>query len=180
MRSLISIAIVLVLATTAEARPRPHGFGGKRFEANKTFGLGLELGEPFGLTGKYFYTGDKAFDFGIGDVYDYYNYRGLYLYVDHLWHPVSLASAEAFELPFYIGVGGSFWHWEDYRGVYVHGDALAVRVPVGISFDFNDVPLDIFVQLVPTIDLFFNTPANYDRTLFLFIDGSIGIRYWFQ
>src|SRR6476469_7596691 len=109
MRSFISIALLFVLATAADARPRPQGFGGKRFEANKTIGLGLELGEPFGINGKYFIASDRALDFGIGDVYDYYSYRGLYLYLDYLWHPVSIASAEEFELPLYIGLGGSFW-----------------------------------------------------------------------
>jgi len=175
----IALATV-ALASQADARPRPHGFAGKRFEANKTFGLGLELGEPFGLTGKYFYAEDKAFDFGIGDIYDYVDYRGLYLYVDHLWHPVSLASTESFELPFYVGLGGAFFHWDDYRGPVIHGDALVFRVPVGIAFDFNNAPLDVFLQLVPSLPLFFNTPAGYDRTLYFFIDFSVGIRYWFQ
>src|SRR5689334_4057534 len=135
MRSLLSIALVLVAVATADARPRPHGFGGKKFEANKTFGLGIELGEPTAIVGKYFYQSDKAFDFGIGDVYNYDNYRGFYLYADHLWHPLSLASAEAFELPLYIGVGGAFWSWDYYGpGPLYHGSAFAVRVPVGISF----------------------------------------------
>ena len=47
-------------------------FGGKRFEANKTFGLGLELGEPTGLTGKYFLSGTNALDFGLGYIYHHY------------------------------------------------------------------------------------------------------------
>src|SRR5437868_6776007 len=135
MKSLITIALIVASMATADARPHPQGFNGKRFEANKTFGLGLELGEPSGIVGKYFIASDRALDFGLGDVYDYYDYRCLYLYLDYLWHPVSLVSNESFELPLYVGVGGSFWHWEDFRraaGIY-HGDALAARVPVGIS-----------------------------------------------
>ncbi len=176
-----ALAAVALVATTADARPRPRGFGGKRFEANKTFGLGLELGAPFGLTGKYFYTEDKALDFGIGDIYNYADYHGLYIYGDHLWHPMSLVSTEAFELPFYIGVGGAFFQWDDARFRPVEaGDALAVRAPIGIAFDFNEVPLDVFVQIVPYLDLFFNTPNGYDRSLYFWFDGSVGIRYWFQ
>lgn len=180
--SWFAIAVVSVaLLSQAEARPRPHGFGGKRFEANKTFGLGLELGAPFGITGKYFYSESKAIDFGVGDDYNVFGYHGLYLYADHLWHPASLASTEDFELPFYIGVGGAFFAFDDVRDPQTRsGDDLAARVPVGIAFDLNNVPLDIFVQIVPSLDLFFNTPAGYDRTFFLFIDGSIGIRYWFE
>lgn len=181
---LLVIAVISTLAVhAAEARPRPHGIHGKRFEANKRFGLGLELGEPTGVTGKYFLRdgGDRALDFGVGGIYDYYGYRGIHLYLDYLFHPVSLASTDSFELPFYIGIGGRFWDWEDRRmsGPYPHGDAIGVRVPVGLAFDFNNVPLDIFIQLVPTVNLFFNTPDGYNRNLYLIIDGSVGIRYYF-
>lgn len=52
---LASFAAAL-LCTAAEARPRPQGhIPGRAFEANKTFGLGLELGAPIGLTGKWFF-----------------------------------------------------------------------------------------------------------------------------
>jgi hypothetical protein len=182
---LLAIAMFLALAGhSAEARPRPHGIHGKKFQANKRFGLGLELGEPTGVTGKYFLQdgGDRALDFGVGGIYDYYGYRGIHLYLDYLFHPASLASTDAFELPFYIGIGGRFWSWEDRRihDQYYNGDAIGVRVPIGLSFDFNNVPLDIFVQLVPTADVFFAAPSTYDRHFYLIIDGSVGIRYYFN
>jgi hypothetical protein len=43
-----------------------QGGGGGGFEANKTFGLGIELGEPSGLTGKLFVSPKAELDFGIG------------------------------------------------------------------------------------------------------------------
>src|SRR3954470_22337258 len=103
--SFLALSILLGLAfasSTADARPRPHGFtsGGKRFEANKTFGLGLELGEPDGLNGKYFLSSSNALDFGVGYIYHhYYGDDGIHLYADYLWHPLVLTSAAAFELP---------------------------------------------------------------------------------
>src|SRR5262249_822544 len=64
-----SFTIILALglmAGVAEAqRPHPQGFGGSSFEANKKFGIGLELGEPTGITGKLFLTPNQALDFGI-------------------------------------------------------------------------------------------------------------------
>jgi hypothetical protein len=182
-----SILLGLVFAASnADARPRPRGFqnAGKRFEANKTFGLGLELGSYDGITGKYFLSESNAIDFGIGYVYrHYYGDDGLHLYVDYLWHPLSLVSAEAFELPLYIGVGGRFWDWGDYgcdrdgRNCQYYGtSAFGIRVPVGIAFDFNNVPLDIFIQLTPTIDLF----RNYRDNAHFTIDFTIGIRFWFN
>jgi hypothetical protein len=178
--SLIAIAVLACAVSVADARPRPHGFGGKRFDANKQFGLGLELGEPTGITGKLFLTPDQALDFGLGDIYHhYYGGDGLHLYADYLWHPVVLTSAEAFELPFYVGVGGRVWFF-DYAcpgGTCNGAEAFGVRVPLGISFDFNNVPLDIFIQAVPTLD-FFRDYRNHD--VYLDIDFSVGIRYWFS
>ena len=181
----IILLTALLTSSVAYARPHPaEGGGAPAFEANKTFGLGLELGEPTGLQGKWFYATNKAIDFGIGDIYDYYDYRGIYIYGDHLWHPVSLVHAAAFELPLYIGVGASLWHWDDYvyrcPGGPCSGNAFGVRVPVGITFDFNNTPLDIFIQVVPTIDLFADAPMDYNRTWYFIVEGSAGIRYWFK
>lgn len=180
----------LVLATTAatpaDARPRPagHGFSSsKSFEANKTFGLGLELGEPSGINGKLFLSPSGALDFGLGYIYgNYYAGDGLHLYADYLWHPFVLTSADAFELPFYVGVGGRFWNF-DYgcdrfgNNCIYGGSAFGVRVPIGLDFDFNNVPLDIFIQIVPTLD-FFRNYRNHD--VYLGFDASVGIRFWFN
>jgi hypothetical protein len=183
-----SILLGLVFAASnADARPRPNGFsGGKAFEANKTFGLGLELGEPAGINGKYFLSSSHALDFGLGYIYNhYYAGDGLHLYADYLWHPLVLTSADAFELPFYLGVGGRFWNF-DYgcdrfgNNCAYDGSAIGVRVPLGLSFDFNNVPLDIFVQLVPTLDFFTGDYRSRYHSVYLGIDGSIGIRFWFN
>jgi hypothetical protein len=177
---LVASFAVAALATTAEARPRPGGqLGGRRFEANKTFGLGLELGAPTGIVGKYFFSADRAIDFGVGDIYNYFDRSGLHIYADYLFHPVSLASTEAFELPLYVGVGGRFWDFQDRGnpGAFDNAFAVGVRVPVGVSFDFNTVPLDAFVQLVPVLDFF----SGYARhSVYLDFDVSFGIRYWFN
>jgi hypothetical protein len=50
-----------------------------------------------------------------------------------------------------------------------------VRVPLGLSFDFNNVPLDIFIQLVPTLDFY----RHYRDSVYFAIDLSIGVRFWF-
>jgi hypothetical protein len=154
------------------------------FQANKTFGLGLELGEPTGLNGKYFLSESGALDFGIGWIYRHYYYGdGFHIYADYLWHPVSLVSASAFELPFYIGGGLRFWSFTycDQRVCEFDGSAIGIRIPFGIAFDFNNAPLDIFIQLVPVID--FVNGDYYDRyrdRTHFGIDLSVGIRYWFK
>ena len=160
------------------------GGGGGGFVANKTFGLGLELGQPSGLTGKLFIGPSTAIDFGLGYAYEHYYYGdGIHLYGDVLFHPTTLIRADAFHMPFYVGVGLRFWDF-DYcdRNICTYGgSAVGVRVPFGIAFDFNRAPLDIFVQLVPVVD--FVRGDYYDRhrnRTHLAIDGSVGIRFWFN
>jgi len=168
-----------------ERRRRRFGGGhGGGFEANKTFGLGLELGEPDGINGKVFVSRTGAIDFGVGAIYDHYYYgNGFHIYGDYLWHPALLAATPSFELPFYVGVGLRLW---DFNYCYMNvcdygGNAVGVRVPLGISFDFNNVPLDIFLQLVPVLDFLSGDYYNRfgDRAHFG-VDGSVGIRVWFK
>jgi hypothetical protein len=160
------------------------GGDGGGYGASKTFGLGLELGEPTGLNGKYFFSDSAALDFGLGWIYSHYYYGdGFHIYADFLWHPVSLASTPSFELPFYIGVGLRLWEFEycDQRICNYDGSAVGIRIPFGLAFDFNNLPLDIFIQLVPVLD--FVNGDYYDRyrdRTHLGIDVSAGFRYWFK
>jgi len=168
----------------SERRGGRRGRGSRSsFVANKKFGLGLELGEPDGLNGKYFVTPSNAIDFGVGYIYDHYYYGdGLHLYGDYLWH-FSVASTPAFELPFYIGPGLRFWRF-DYcvQNVCTYGgQAVGIRMPLGLAFDFNNAPIDIFLQVVPTLDfLSGDYYARYGDRVHFGIDGSVGIRFWFN
>jgi hypothetical protein len=154
------------------------------FVANKKFGLGLELGAPDGLTGKVFTSDSGAVDFGLGYIYGTYYYGdGVHIYADYLWHPMSLASTPSFELPFYIGVGGRYWNFDYCRANLCNygGSAFGIRVPIGIAFDFNNVPLDVFLQLVPVLDFLSGDYYNHYGTRAHFgIDGSVGARFWFK
>lgn len=178
--SLITITVAIVLSAPAHAGRRSFG-DGSGFVSNGQFGLGLELGQPSGLNGKWFYGPSTALDFGVGVIYHnfYVDGDGFHAYLDHLWHPTQLASNAHFKLPFYVGVGGRMWFF-DYRcggGVCANASVFGVRVPLGIAFDFNKIPLDVFAQFVPTVDFY----RNYrDRTLYIGVDFSIGARYWFN
>jgi hypothetical protein len=174
----VAVAVALACSSSTAFAERHRSFGGGGFASNGVFGLGLELGEPSGLNGKYFYAPDKAIDFGIGWIYGNHGYYdGFHIYADHLWHPVTLVRAEAFQMPFFIGVGGRLWSFCDACDNRSNATAIGVRVPFGISFDFNNVPLDVFVQLAVVADLFVNYPGH---SFGPGIDGSLGIRFWFD
>ena len=179
-----AVIAVATLATSAEARPRPtrrHS----RFEANKTFGLGIMFGSPTGLSGKYFTGKSTAIDFGLGGIGCCRGRRGVEGHVDVLWHPVVLASPPPFELPLYVGVGGRFYSYEWQHGNHYHdGLAVGVRAPIGLSFDMNRVPLDIFVELALVADFIDDRSDVIDGFdhdgLYLDVDGAVGFRYYFE
>ncbi|MBL7952344.1 MAG: hypothetical protein JNM62_11570 [Flavobacteriales bacterium] len=83
-------------------------------------------------------------------------------------------------LPLYYGPGlrmrswnnGRYWH----RGRYYDHDGthldLGIRFPVGLAYLFDGAPVDVFLELAPTLDLVPSTSVDFD--------GGIGFRYWFN
>jgi hypothetical protein len=183
----VAVATLFLTPTNAQARPRPAGRTSS-FEANKTFGIGGMLGAPTGFSGKYFFGSSTALDFGVGTIYGYRERRGIHLHGDVLWHPVSLVSASAFELPLYLGVGARLFEgrrcYRYNRGrcdYYYDGyTALGVRGPVGISFDFNNIPIDVFVEVALVLDVLVDYDDRYDDAFYLDLNGAAGIRYYFN
>ncbi|MBT8493863.1 MAG: hypothetical protein KJO07_12495 [Deltaproteobacteria bacterium] len=174
----VLLSAAILATSTADARPRARA---KSFQANKSFGLGLMLGAPAGLSAKYYLGADTALDFGLG-VYERFGnrfgrYGGLHFHMDFLWHPVNLVSTPAFELPLYFGIGGRLWDHDDYDDDRYRDDThLGVRAPIGIAFDFNQVPIDVFIELALVIDIVVDD-ARHDG--FSDFNGAVGIRYYF-
>src|SRR5580693_3168035 len=144
LKKFLSVGLVLagVLLSPALARAdsdyHPTNDGGN-------FGLGVELGNPgnWGFTGKIWMDRVNAFQPAVkfdsgGDVL---------LQLDYLWHNFDIIqmSDTAGEMPLYIGVGGNL--------LLQNTVQIAGRIPLGISyiFDKRNVPVDIYLQAVPTL-----------------------------
>lgn len=184
--SVLSLAIIGATVSTADARPRPRRSAS--FEANKEFGLGLMFGFPTGLTAKWYTGTDTALAFGLGLYHEYRFHDAFHAHVDYLWHPAVLAKPDPFWLALYFGVGGRILDHDDFNdpGDFYYDDHthLGARVPVGLLMDFNEIPLDIFFELVPTLDLLVlegdDRFDDDDHGDFYFeIDGALGARYYF-
>ena len=129
------------------------------------FGLGLEFGDPglWGATGKVWMDRQNAFQGAVK-----FGYNVATLQLDYLWHDFDLIHMrhKSGEIPFYVGVGGNL--------SLSNPVAVAGRVPVGISyiFDKQDVPVDVYLQGVPS--LWF-----VGGTMTFFVFGELGAHYYF-
>jgi len=129
---------------------------------DRGFGLGIILGEPTGISGKYWTSPRNAIDGGVAWSF---RHRGFFhLHGDYLWHFMdAIKSTERF-IP-YVGVGGRLGAGRD--------DAVfGVRVSGGITFLPKGAPIDVFLEIAPILDL---APATE-----LSANGGIGVRFFFR
>ena len=91
---------------------------------------------------------------------------GLHLHADYLVHKFDLIPVEKGSLPFYFGIGGRI-RFAEGNG----DDRIGIRIPVGLDYIFADAPLDIFLELVPILDLAPDTDLDFN--------GAVGIRFFF-
>lgn len=166
----LAAAFALTAAAVSAAEARPRG----DYKTDKELGVGIMLGAPSGLSGKYFLDGGKtALAMGIGSSYEYRDrdYYGTHVHLDIVWHLALLAKNPSFSLPFYLGAGLRL-HDHDRYDRYDDHTHVGVRVPFGIAFDLRKAPLDIFLEFVPTFDFSNRHDGSY-------ISGAAGLRYYF-
>lgn len=150
MRGIIGVLVcILIVGSMVEAQ-------------DKGFGVGIVVGEPTGLSGKYWVSSQNAIDAGLAWSFRHSGF--LHLHADYLWHfPDAIQSNQRF--PLYAGIGG--------RIGFAKNDAvLGVRVVGGIAWWPKDTPIDVFLELSPIIDL---APASEFN-----MNGGFGVRYFFN
>lgn len=140
----------------------------------RPFGLGVILGEPTGFSAKLWTSADKAFDFGLGwsiggdriGRFDgnYDGGRRIHLHMDYLWHAFEIIRTDV-RLPVYYGFGGRFNNGAGYNG------SLAIRGVFGLAWLPREAPVDVFLELVPSLQ--FTSPTGFA------MDAGIGARYFF-
>ena len=144
-------------------------------DSSRPFGLGIILGEPTGLSAKYYLSSRNAIDGGLA--YSFNNF--IYIFADYLFHfPGAFGGSTRFssELSPYLGIGAIFLgstnsgsrnraYFSDSSG------ALGMRLPLGIEWSPSEHPIGIFIEVVPGLGIIPGT--------FGFIEGGIGGRYYF-
>ena len=139
--------------------------------AQDRLGIGLIVGEPTGLSVKYWLDEEHAIDGAAA--WSFWDEDGFQLHADYLWHNFDLlgSAAACDTLPVYYGVGARLKFWDD-NGK--HDDdghtAFGIRVPVGISYLFDNAPFDVFAEIVPILD--FAPDIDLDLNI------AVGLRFY--
>lgn len=145
--------------------------------AGRSIGVGIELGAPTSINAKFMLAPSHAIVAGIGGGiwYD----ASLSLHGDYLWHPL-VSYFDGGNVHAFVGVGawtsvgfggsryGYYRPYFDDRGVPF---AFGGRVPLGGAVAFDEVPVEIFAELVPAVSVF---PG-----FGIFGQGGIGARFYF-
>ena len=123
------------------------------------FGLGIILGEPTGISAKVWMPGNTAIDGAIA--WSFANESALHIHADFLLHNFDVFSKV---VPLYYGIGGRIKFRESET-------RLGVRIPVGIAYDIPSTQIDLFLEIVPLLNL--NPGTSFT------MNGAVGGRFYF-
>ncbi len=126
------------------------------------FGLGIIVGEPTGISAKLWTGQSTAIDGAVA--WSFGRNEAMHIHVDYLFHYFNLFNIEKGKLPLYFGIGGRVKLADDTK--------VGVRIPVGIDYMFSNAPVDIFLEVVPLLNLVPDTEFD--------INAGIGVRFFFK
>ena len=125
-------------------------------------GLGVMIGNPTGLSGKYWLNGERAVDAGLA--YSFGKHSDVSLHSDYLLHKEGfLVFNDQHPLDLFYGIGGRMEFADDLE--------IGVRVPVGVAHRLEGQQAELFGEVAPIIDLISKTGLE--------IHIAVGGRYYF-
>jgi hypothetical protein len=127
-----------------------------------SLGVGIVLGEPTGISFKQWVTYRTAFD--AAAAWSFGEESAFHVHMDYLIHHRGRSDRDIGHLLFYFGIGGRL-KAEEEEG------RLGARVPLGVAYEFDESPLDVFFEVAPVLDL---APETEFR-----VNGGFGVRYFF-
>jgi hypothetical protein len=151
MRKSFTLGILALCLAALPLQARPGG----------NFGLGFQLGDPSGLSGKYWLSSENAVDMLLG----FSPYRDwVFAKADYLWHFFNVIPVASGRVPLYIGPGAM---------TYIHDSRVGIGIELagGIAYMFPSIPIDVFLNV--GIGAFI-VPATDGS-----VNAGIGARFYF-
>lgn len=131
---------------------------------DKDLGVGVILGEPSGLSVKYWTSESNAIDFAVG--YSFMGLgNGLAIHADYLYHVNDLIKSE-YNLPVYYGFGVGLSFPDNENTVF------GARGVFGVLWYPENLPVDLFVEIAPSFRLLPSTALDFGF--------GIGGRYYIE
>lgn len=122
---------------------------------------GIILGEPTGLTAKWWSSNTQAYDLAIA--WSTGRNDRFHIHGDYLIHRPDIITVDQGTLPLYYGVGA--------RMGFAKEVDLGMRIPLGIAYHFDTHPVEVFFEIVPVFNLIPSTAFD--------ANGGFGVRYSF-
>ena len=151
MKRLFPIIVLVILFISINSYGQDSGFG-----------IGVMIGEPTGLSAKYWLNDVNALDFGLAYSFVRKN-SAVSLHADYLYHAFDIIKSN-YRIPIYYGFGARL------RLVSGDDNALGARGVIGVAWLSDRAPFDVFLEVVPVFNLFPSTSLN--------LDAAIGARYY--
>ena len=133
---IFALLAIIVTCLNIQAKAQDRGFG-----------LGVILGEPTGLSGKYWLDDRSAVDGALA--WSFYHGSSFHLHLDYLMH-----SRDAFDtkepLLLYYGVGGRL---KSSDTKYSANTQFGIRGVIGVDYLVRTAPIDLFLEVSPILDL---------------------------
>lgn len=146
-----SILFVLLMAVLETA-----------YSQERKFGIGGIIGDPDGITAKGWLSESTAVagavSLDLGEDYSWFSVHADFL------KQKTLATWEEALLQSHFG-GGLRVVSGDFQ------EFIAIRAPLGVDVNAIDAPVEVFMEVVPTIDV--------DPEFFFYFTGGVGFRYYF-
>lgn len=123
--------------------------------------VGVMVGEPTGLSAKQWLGQSTAVDLAVA--WSFAGAGAFYVHLDYQQH-FAITDVRPGSLSAFVGAGGK---------ISIRADEfrLGARIPLGLYYAFDTVPLEVFLEIAPGLMIF---PATtFDA------GGGIGIRYRF-
>lgn len=126
------------------------------------YGAGVVVGEPTGFSTKIWFGKTVAADAAMA--WSFLPRDIIHIHTTLLFHHYDFLAPSSGSMPVFYGAGVTFRASEEI--------IFGIRAPVGVSYLFESLPVELFAELAPRLDLVPHAALG--------LNGALGVRYLFR